>query len=116
MGLGPSAAGKTFWAKNVIKLMGKANNNFPRSFLSVDGGLVRELSYVYQDIIRALAKHPKIDGLNNLVSSGWDPFHKSLFKAGHVKKSVKHIYKLKSHLMIVSCPLAFMFQKHLEIL
>lgn len=89
MGLGPSAAGKTFWAKNVIKLMGKANNNFPRSFLSVDGGLVRELSYVYQDIIRALAKHPKIDGLNNLVSSGWDPFHKSLFKAGHVKKSVK---------------------------
>ena len=89
MGLGPSAAGKTFWAKNVIKLMGKANNNFPRSFLSVDGGLVRELSYVYQDIIRALAKHPRINGLNNLVSSGWDPFHKSLFKAGHVKKSVK---------------------------
>ena len=35
MGLGPSAAGKTFWAKNVIKLMGKANNNFSRSFLSV---------------------------------------------------------------------------------
>lgn len=93
MGLGPSAAGKTFWAKNVIKLMGKANNNFPRSFLSVDGGLVRELSYVYQDIIRALAKHPKIDGLNNLVSSGWDPFHKSLFKAGHVKKSVKAYLK-----------------------
>lgn len=89
MGLGPSAAGKTFWAKNVIKLMGKANNNFPRSFLSVDGGLVRELSYVYQDIIRALAKHPRINGLNNLVSSGWDPFHKSLFKAGHIKKSVK---------------------------
>ena len=89
MGLGPSAAGKTFWARNVIKLMGKANTNFPRSFLSVDGGLVRELSYVYQDIIRALAKHPRINGLNNLVSSGWDPFHKSLFKAGHVKKSVK---------------------------
>ena len=93
MGLGPSAAGKTFWAKNVIKLMGKANVNFPRSFLSVDGGLVRELSYVYQDIIRALAKHPKINGLNNLVSSGWDPFHKSLFKAGHVKSAIREYLK-----------------------
>ena len=89
MGLGPRASGKTFWAKNVIKLMRKANTNFPRSFLSVDGGLVRELSYVYQDIIRALAKHPKIKGLHNLVSSGWDPFHKSLFKAGDVKKSIQ---------------------------
>jgi hypothetical protein len=93
MGLGPSASGKTFWAKNVIKLMRKANSNFPRSFLSVDGGLVRELSYVYQDIIRALSKHPKINGLRNLVSSGWDPFHKSLFKAGHVKKSVQEYLK-----------------------
>ena len=42
-------------SRNVIKLMTRANNNFPRSFLSVDGGLVRELSYIYQDIIRALA-------------------------------------------------------------
>ena len=75
------------------KTNGKANTNFPRSFLSVDGGLVRELSYVYQDIIRALAKHPRINGLNNLVSSGWDPFHKSLFKAGvkMLKKVFKHI-------------------------
>jgi len=93
MGLGPSAAGKTFWARNVIKLMGKANNNFPRSFLSVDGGLVRELSYVYQDIIRALAKHPKINGLNNLVSSGWDPFHESLFEAGLVKSAIREYLK-----------------------
>ena len=89
MGLGPSAAGKTFWAKNVIKLMRKTDPEFPRSFLSVDGGLVRELSYIYQDIIRSLAKHPKINGLNNLVSSGWDPFHKSLFKSGHIKKDIK---------------------------
>ena len=93
MGLGPSASGKTFWAKNVIKLMGKANTNFPRSFLSIDGGLVRKLSYVYQDIIKALAKHDRIKGLHNLVSSGWDPFHKSLFKAGHVKKSIQEYLK-----------------------
>ena len=93
MGLGPSAAGKTFWARNVIKLMRKTDPQFPRSFLSVDGGLVRELSFVYQDIIRSLAKHEKINGLNNLVSSGWDPFHTSLFKAGHVKKDIKEYLK-----------------------
>jgi len=93
MGLGPSAAGKTFWAKNVIKLMGKTNDTFPRSFLSVDGGLIRELSYVYQDIVTSLAKHKHISGFENLVSSGWDPFHKSLFKAGHVKKSVREYLK-----------------------
>ncbi len=41
----------------------------------------------------ALAKHKKINGLHNLVSSGWDPFHKSLFKAGHVKKSIQKYLK-----------------------
>ena len=95
MGLGPSAAGKTFWAKNVIKLMGKTNDTFPRSFLSVDGGLVRELSYVYQDIVTSLAKHEHISGFENLVSAGWDPFHKSLFKAGHVKKSIQKYLKIQ---------------------
>lgn len=95
MGLGPSAAGKTFWAENVIKLMGKANNNFPRSFLSVDGGLVRELSYVYQDIVKALARHPKIDGFENLVNSGFSLLHKSLFSAGKVKKSIQEYLKIQ---------------------
>ena len=73
--------------------MRKTDPKFPRSFLSVDGGLIRELSFVYQDIIRSLAKHEKINGLNNLVSSGWDPFHTSLFKAGHVKKDIKEYLK-----------------------
>tara|TARA_B100000963_G_scaffold316429_1_gene296206 strand:+ start:124 stop:1881 length:1758 start_codon:yes stop_codon:yes gene_type:complete len=89
MGLGPSAAGKTFWAENVIKLMGKANENFPRSFLSIDGGLVRDKSAIYQDIVKALARHPKIDGLENLVNSGFSFLHKSLFQAGKVKKSIQ---------------------------
>ncbi len=98
MGLGPSASGKTFWAENVIKLLRKTDAYFPRSFLSVDGGLVRELSYVYQDIIKALEKHPKIDGLNNLVSSGFDPFHTSLFSAGDVKSKIKKYLDLQSNM------------------
>jgi hypothetical protein len=87
-GLGPSAAGKTYWAKNIITLLGQAEGNFPKSFLSIDGGATREFSVVYQDIIKALGQHPKIAGLNNLVSAGWDPIHTSLFKAGKIKKSV----------------------------
>ena len=86
-GLGPSAAGKTYWAKNAIELLGKTDPTFPKSFLSIDGGSAREFSEVYQDIIRALKEHPKIGGFKNLVSAGWDPIHTSLFSAGKVKKA-----------------------------
>ena len=93
MGLGPSASGKTFWAENVIKIMGKAledkGNQFPRSFLSVDGGIIREQSRVYQAIIDVLKRNDEISGFKNLVSSGIDAFHKSLFKSGYVKKNIK---------------------------
>jgi len=112
MGLGPSASGKTFWAENVIKLLRKTDSYFPRSFLSVDGGLVRELSYVYQDIISALKKHPKIDGLNNLVSSGFDPFHTSLFSAGDVKREIKKYLDLQSDMYTNSINAQRALHKH----
>ena len=86
-GLGPSAAGKTYWAKNAIKLLGQTDPTFPKSFLSIDGGAAREFSVVYQDIIQALESHPEIGGFKNLVSAGWDPIHTSLFSAGKAKKS-----------------------------
>jgi len=86
-GLGPSAAGKTYWAKNAIKLLGETDPTFPKSFLSIDGGAAREFSVVYQDIIQALESHPEIGGFKNLVSAGWDPIHTSLFSAGKAKKS-----------------------------
>ena len=87
-GLGPSAAGKTYWAKNAINLLGQTDPTFPKSFLSIDGGAAREFSVVYQDIIKALESHPEIGGFKNLVSAGWDPIHTSLFNAGKAKKSV----------------------------
>lgn len=87
MGLGPSASGKTHWARYIIKLIGMSNNtySFPRSFLSIDGGLMRELSYVYQSIINAFKGSSK-SGFNNLVSSG--PFSKSLFNSNYIKKVI----------------------------
>ena len=92
-GLGPSAAGKTYWAKNAIELLGKTDPTFPKSFLSIDGGSAREFSEVYQDIIRALKEHPEIGGFKNLVSAGWDPIHTSLFSAGQVKKATMEYLK-----------------------
>jgi hypothetical protein len=100
-GLGPSAAGKTHWATNIIKLLGMTDGSFPKSFLSIDGGATREYSVVYQYIIDALGDSKivgdsKIAGLNNLVSAGWDPYHKSLFKAGKIKKSaIKYLQEQK---------------------
>ena len=92
-GLGPSAAGKTYWAKNAIELLGQTDPAFPKSFLSIDGGAAREFSVIYQDIIQALESHPEIGGFKNLVSAGWDPIHTSLFNAGDVKDATKAYLK-----------------------
>ena len=91
-GLGPSAAGKTYWAKNAIKLLGQTDPTFPKSFLSIDGGAAREQAIVYQNIIEALKKSPLV-GFKNLVSAGWDPIHTSLFNAGDVKDATKAYLK-----------------------
>ena len=91
MGLGPSASGKTYWAKSIIKLMRKTNRTFPRSFLSIDGGKVREKSYSYQEIIKSIknyVKCEKIDGLSNLVSASFFS-SKSLFDSSIVKNMIK---------------------------
>ena len=90
MGLGPSASGKTYWAKNAIKLLSSSIPNFPNSFLSVDGGDVRKYSEIYQDILRSLRLHPGVKGFANLVkASKFDFLHKNLFSSGDVKKKMK---------------------------
>lgn len=91
MGFGPSASGKTYWAENIIKMIQSKQQSFPKSFLSVDGGLMRALSFVYQYIINSLEKHSHVKGFENLVSSGFDPFyrHTSLFTSGKIKKNIQ---------------------------
>lgn len=66
MGFGPSASGKTFWAKNIIKLLGEIDSTFPTVFLSIDGGIYRETSLVYQAVLLAV-KGYCIKGIDNLV-------------------------------------------------
>ena len=46
---GPSASGKTYWTNNIIELFGKLVN-FPKSFISIDGGIYRTTSLIYNII------------------------------------------------------------------
>lgn len=85
-GFGPSASGKTYWAENIIKLFSSKIDNFPKTFISIDGGLYRELSTVYQYIISNLNKND-IGGFINLVTAGLAT-SKSLFISNQIKKNM----------------------------
>ncbi len=87
MGFGPSASGKTYCAGQVIKLMQKVEE-FPDLFLSIDGGIYRECSVVYQLILHAIGKVNKnVTDVKNLVFSG---FHitPNIFDSDKIKKRV----------------------------
>lgn len=88
MGFGPSASGKTYWTKELIKMMSDKDSNFPKIFLSIDGGIARERSEVYQKIIEVFKnkeKYPNIDGFKNLVSTIG---RESLFDSNKIKKEI----------------------------
>ena len=73
MGFGPSASGKTYCAKQIIKLLNMNDTSFPTFFLSIDGGIYRETCFIYQKIIRCVVENTrsinKAKGLSNLVST-----------------------------------------------
>ena len=93
MGLGPSSSGKTYWAKTIIKLLNENLDNFPDTFLSIDGGIHRESSFVYQSVIYILKKM-NISGLSNLVSAGIkSAIIGSLFDSNKTKKIIKEFLK-----------------------
>ena len=83
MGFGPSASGKTFWAKNLISILLPTEG----AFLSIDGGLYREVSDVYQTIrTAAIMKLGDTGGLTNLVSAGLSL--NGIFAAKETKKNI----------------------------
>lgn len=93
MGLGPSASGKTYWAKTIIKLLHENLENFPDTFLSIDGGIYRESSFVYQSVVYILRKMD-ISGLSNLVSAGLKSMMiGSLFDSNKIKKTIQFFLK-----------------------
>lgn len=90
MGFGPSASGKTYWANNLINILGKIKP-FPDTFMSIDGGTYREASMVYQDIVEITLKNG-VNGLTNLIPSGWSK-RDELFKTRKVKKTIREYLK-----------------------
>ena len=99
MGFGPSASGKTYWAKNIIKLLSKHKElEFPKDFLSIDGGIQRENSVTYQ-ILKNTIKETKAAGVSNLVSASFLQ-NKSIFSSNKIKKIVKHYLKEQNKLNI----------------
>jgi Cdc6-like AAA superfamily ATPase len=87
MGLGPSASGKTYWAKNVIELLNTSIDNFPSTFFTIDGGDYRGLSQVYQIIIES-AKKKGLGGIDNLVLAGISMTKKNIFDSNIIKKDI----------------------------
>ena len=91
MGFGPSASGKTYWAKNIIGMLGEIEPGFPKVFLSIDGGIYREASVIYQTLIKTVIEK-NIGGLSNLVAAGFS-FGSSIFSAGKIKRAVHDFMK-----------------------
>jgi hypothetical protein len=69
----------------------KINDEFPDNFLSIDGGIYRESSYVY-DVIKSSLRQTEAPGFENLVSTG---IFSGIFDSGIIKKNIKNW--LKTH-------------------
>jgi hypothetical protein len=86
MGLGPSAAGKTYNAKKFMKCFSESDpSNFPKCFLQIDGGIMRESSFFYGYILKII-ENARIGGLINLVGS--TVMQNSLFNSDIPKKTI----------------------------
>eukprot|EP00939_MAST-03C_sp_MAST-3C-sp1_P000800 g800.t1 len=90
--LGPSAAGKTFLTKanlsNVLRdnhlLQDPQKGKLPQGFVSIDGGLVRDVSKMWQFMSSVPHEHKDIEGFSDLF--------KTYFK--------KHVGDFKSRLFV----------------
>ena len=87
LGLGPSAAGKTFWTQKIINMVTESDVTFPKTFVTVDGGIYRSSSIIYQYILQA-TEEMCLAGIHNLVETNMHILHKSLFYAGKIKKQM----------------------------
>ena len=90
LGFGPSSSGKTFWAKTILKILKDVDSNLPNSFISIDGGIYRESSHIYDIIKKSITQC--YGGLENLVSANILDKLKglyTLFDSDIVKKIMK---------------------------
>ena len=96
MGFGPSASGKTYWANNIVEIFKKLDPvEFPSDFISIDGGIYRESSVIYTNLVINLL-NKNISGFKNLVSAGFSLFSDSLFSSGKIKKIMIEFLKMQN--------------------
>jgi Cdc6-like AAA superfamily ATPase len=89
-GFGPSASGKTFLMTTLLKLLQKKISSFPKTFLTIDGGIYREVSVVYQTIVDITKQfHYGISNLAIRTISSIRP----LFKSSWIKTQIIHFLK-----------------------
>jgi hypothetical protein len=75
--------------------MKETEDNFPESFLSIDGGIYRESSIIY-GITRDAAIESCLAGFSNLVVEGFSFFESSMFAAGSIKKNMVDYLTIQS--------------------
>ena len=88
-GFGPSASGKTFHVKNIISILRNISPDFPSTFISIDGGICREYSVIYQMIIKEMEIH--FTGIKNLsLPSIYTTIHyyNLIFPTESIKKNI----------------------------
>jgi len=95
LGFGPSSSGKTYWAEQIIELFVNQDLTFPKIFLSVDGGKMREVSVVYQMILKQ-NEIKQIPGFLNLVSAGINLLNPSIFASDKIKKQLMKFLQFQS--------------------
>ena len=96
MGFGPSASGKTFWAKHLIDML--KTDDFPDTFMSIDGGLIREYSHIYQSILNSTPSN--IMGFANLAGG------KKLANTSPIKTNIEEYLKLQKSKNNDICPIS----------
>lgn len=100
VGFGPSASGKTYNAYRVInEIVSKQPNKYPKTYLSIDGGLYRETSYIFNSIVNEVKNNGKnCGGYDDLLNPNFIQKLKSIFKT----KTLSNIFnssKTKSQII-----------------
>ena len=97
MGFGPSASGKTYWTKELIKMIFQIKILiFQRYFCRLTEGIAREKSAVYQKIIEVFKKKKNILILMVLKILFLQLVENHYFILTRLKKKSIHIYELIS--------------------
>lgn len=102
VGAGPSASGKTYMAKQMISILSQIYPTYPKCFVSIDGGIYRESSIIYQLIIQALhnnCQNPHVIGIDNLATPNFieKKFGHVIFDSDVVKNELKtYLHELKT--------------------